>query len=199
MIHDDHGQDHGESQSGEGTPVGGVSSNHGRRRKVSYVFVAALGLLAGIIGDNVGNIAFGAIISRLNAPEADITTPASNTVPMSFDLEGTVENVPDSELLWAVNRAQSNNRWHPQEEACAKLTDGRFSCGKFYLGVQDESDKGASFDIAIVRADPSAVKEFSRYHKEVVNEDPEKPVYPGLATLPSGAQILVLERVARGS
>ena len=196
MTHD-HGQDQGEAQSGEGTPAGRVSPNHGKRSNGRYVLAAALGLIAGVVIDNVGSIAFGAVISVFNKPAAEITTLASDTVPMTFGLEGTFKNVPASELLWAVNRAQSNNRWHPQPEACTKLIDGMFSCGKMYLGVQDESDKSEVFDIVIVGADPSAVREFSRYDKEVVNEDPENPTYPGLPTLPSGTRILDQERVIR--
>jgi len=159
--------------------------------------IATLGILVGAVLGSLASLALARIDSEVNSPEAKISTPSSTTVPISFDLEGTFDNVSDSEALWFINRAQSNNRWHPQDKPCAQLNNGRFSCGKVFLGVQDESDRGAIFDIVIVRADTSAVDDFLRYDKEVVHQDPENATFPGLAKLPSGAQILDLKTVVR--
>jgi hypothetical protein len=115
---------------------------------------------------------------------------------MSFELAGTYDDIPEDELLWAATRANSTNRWYPQDKPCARLDEKEFSCGEYFLGVQDESDKGGAFDIVLTRANTYAVNEFLRYDKEEKGQDPEN-LNPGLASLPTGAEIIARKPITR--
>lgn len=133
-------------------------------------------------------------VSCAGATEVEITYPADgDTVPMTEDLEGTSEDVPEDAELWIMVYPEGVNRYFPQDKQSfpvIMMANGDWTAQAI---IGSPTDGGLEFKLFAVLADESANAEIVEF---LIWCD-EEGSWPGLEQLPDGAEIYDYVAVVR--
>lgn len=117
-------------------------------------------------------------------PTVGITSPADGAVvELEQVVAGTSSEIPQQMTVWVLLQDMATGRYHPQAGPASFETGGGWSLAARF---GQEGDAGKAFDVVAVAADPNAHAVFVDY-MATANAAQS---WGGLATLPSGAQIL---------
>ena len=115
--------------------------------------------------------------------QVTIVYPANlSRVEQAETVRGTVQGLPEGQVVWVVVFMQEVGRYYPQNRPADLEANNRWS-SLVYFGVPSDTDK--KFDILAVVADANAQNAFNAYLADAI----DRSDWAGMEALPAGAII----------
>ena len=171
--------------------VWAMPKKHRNRPGVLAAIIGAGGVVAAALITAIATlmISHGAASSSATTPSViRITSPATGTMVHTgaISVEGTTtQPLTTGHEIWIVVQPQGTGRYYPQWPPAADAASGDWTVPTVVLGGID------SFLVDVVDANPSVIAAFEAYLQQ------NQHSFPGMASLPAGAQIADSVTIAR--